>query len=42
MIALFLNDDYKSKYDVFLSYFDTLPFLLLIFDFVFIGGLELL
>jgi hypothetical protein len=42
MLALFLNDDYKGKYDVFFSYFDILPFLLLIFDFVFIAGLELL
>jgi hypothetical protein len=42
MLALFLNDDDKGKYDVFLSYFDILPFLLLIFDFVFIAGLELL
>jgi hypothetical protein len=42
MLALFLNDYYKGKYDVFFSYSDTLPFLLLIFDFVFIAGLELL
>jgi hypothetical protein len=42
MLALFLNDDYKGKYDVFLFNFDTLPFLLLVFNFVFIAGLELL
>jgi hypothetical protein len=36
MLALFLNDDDKGKYDVFLSYFDILAFLFLIFDFVFI------
>jgi len=42
MISLFLNDDYKSEYDVFLSYLNTIPFFLLIFDFVFIAGLELL
>jgi predicted AlkP superfamily phosphohydrolase/phosphomutase len=42
ILDLFLNDDYKGKYDVFLSYFDTLPFLLLIFNFVFISRLELL
>jgi hypothetical protein len=42
MLALFLNDYSKGKYDVFFSYSDTLPFLLLIFDFVFIVGLELL
>jgi hypothetical protein len=42
MLALFLNDDYKGKYDIFLSFFDILPFLLVIFDFVSIAGLELL
>jgi hypothetical protein len=42
MLSLFLNDYDKGKYDVFLSYFNILPFLLLIFDFVFIAGLELL
>jgi hypothetical protein len=40
MLDLFLNDDYKGKYDVFVSYFDALPFLLLMFDFVFVAGLE--
>jgi len=34
MLALFLNDDDKGKYDIFLSFFDILPFLLVIFDFV--------
>jgi len=42
VLALFLNDDYKGKCDVFVSYLDALPFLLLMFDFVFIVGLELL
>ena len=42
MLDLFLNDDNKGKYDIFLSFFDILPFLLVIFDFVFIAGLELL
>jgi hypothetical protein len=42
MLALFLNDDDKGKYDIFLSFFDILPFLLVIFDFVSIAGLELL
>ena len=42
MLALFLNDNDKGRYDVFLSYCDILPFFLLIFDFVFIAGLELL
>jgi hypothetical protein len=42
MLALFLNDDDKGKYDIFLSFFNILPFLLLIFDFVSIAGLELL
>jgi hypothetical protein len=42
MLALFLNDDDKGKYDIFLSFFDILPFLLVIFYFVFIAGLDLL
>ena len=42
MLALFLNDDDKCEYDIFLLFFDILPFLLVIFDFVSIAGLELL
>jgi hypothetical protein len=42
MLALFLNDDDNGKYDIFLLFFDILPFLLVIFDFVSIAGLELL
>ena len=42
MFALFLNDDDKGKYDIFLLFFDILPFLLVIFDLVSIAGLELL
>ena len=42
MLALFLNDDYEGKYDIFLSIFDILPLFLVIFDFVSIAGLELL
>jgi hypothetical protein len=42
MLALFLNDDDKGKYDIFLLFFDILPFLLVIFDLVSIAGLELL
>jgi hypothetical protein len=42
MLALFLNDDDKGEYDIFLSFFDILPFLLLICDFVSTVGLELL
>ena len=42
MLALFLNDDDKGKYDIFLLFFDILPFSLLIFDLVSIAGLELL
>jgi hypothetical protein len=42
MLTLFLNDDDKGKYDIFLLFFDILPFLLVIFDFVSIAGLELL
>jgi hypothetical protein len=42
MLALFLNDDDNGKYDIFLLFFDILPFLLVIFDLVSIAGLELL
>jgi len=42
MLALFLNNDDKGKYNIFLSFFDVLPSLLVIFDFVPIAGLELL
>jgi hypothetical protein len=42
MLALFLNDDDKGKHDIFLLFFVILPFLLVIFDFVSIVGLELL
>jgi hypothetical protein len=42
MLALFLNDDDKSKYDIFLLFFNIPPFLLVIFDLVSITGLELL
>jgi hypothetical protein len=42
MLALFLNDDDKGKYDIFLSFFDVLPSLLVIFYFVSIAGLALL
>jgi hypothetical protein len=42
MLTLFLNDDYEGKYDIFMSFFDILPFFLVIFDFVSIAGLELL
>ena len=42
MLTLFLKDDDKAKHDVLFLYFDILPFVLLIFDFVFIAGLELL
>jgi hypothetical protein len=42
MLALFLNDDDKGEYDIFLSFFDILPFLLVICDFVSTVGLELL
>jgi hypothetical protein len=41
MLSLFLNDGDKGKYDIFLLFFDILPFLLVIFDLVFITGLEL-
>jgi hypothetical protein len=42
MLALFLNDDDKGEYDIFLSFFDILPFLLVICDFSSTVGLELL
>ena len=42
MLTLFLNDDYEGKCDIFMSFFDILPFLLVMFDFVSIAGLELL
>jgi hypothetical protein len=42
MLSLFLNDDDKGKYDIFLLFFNILPFLLVIFDLVSIAGLELL
>jgi hypothetical protein len=42
MLVVFLNDDDKGKYHIFLLFFDILPFLLVIFDFVSIAGLELL
>jgi hypothetical protein len=42
MLTLFLDDDYEGKCDMFLSFFDILPFLLVMFDFVSIAGLELL
>jgi hypothetical protein len=34
ILALFLNDDDKGEYDIFLSFFNILPFLSVIFDFV--------
>ena len=42
MLSLFLNDDDNGKYDIFLLFFDILPFLLIIFYLVSISGLELL
>jgi hypothetical protein len=42
MLTLFLNDDDKGKYDIFLLFFDILPFLLLIFYLVSIVGLKML
>jgi hypothetical protein len=42
MLALFLNDDDNSKYDIFLLFSDILPFLLLIFYRVSIAGLKML
>jgi hypothetical protein len=42
MLTLFLDDDYEGKCDMFLSFADILPFLLVILDLVSIAGLELL
>jgi hypothetical protein len=42
MLTLFLDVDYEGKHDMFLSFVDILPFLLLTLDLVFIAGLELL
>jgi hypothetical protein len=42
MLTLFLDDDYEGKCDMFLSFVDILPFLLVMLDFVSIAGLELL
>jgi hypothetical protein len=42
MLTLFLNNDYEGKCAMFLSFFDILPFLLIMLDFVSIVGLELL
>jgi hypothetical protein len=42
MLTLFLDDDYEGKCDMFLSFFDILPFLLIMLDFVSIAGLEFL
>ena len=42
MLALFLNNDDNGKYDIFFLFFDILPFLLLIFYLVSIGGLKML
>jgi hypothetical protein len=42
MLTLFFNNDYEGKCDIFMSFFDILPFLLVMFDFVSIVGLELL
>jgi hypothetical protein len=42
MLTLFLNNDYEGKCDIFMSFFDILPFLLVMFDFVSIAVLELL
>jgi hypothetical protein len=42
MLALFLNDNDKGKYDIFLLFFDILPFLLVIFYLVSIEGLKML
>jgi hypothetical protein len=42
MLTLFLDVDYEGKRDMFLSFVDILPFLLLMLDLVFIAGLELL
>jgi hypothetical protein len=42
MLTLFLDDDYEGKCDMFLSFVDILPFLLVILDLVSIAELELL
>ena len=42
MLTLFLNDDDKGKYDIFLLFFNILPFLLVMFDSVSIAILNLL
>ena len=42
MVTLFLDVDYEGKRDMFLSFVDILPFLLVTLDLVFIAGLELL
>jgi hypothetical protein len=42
MVTLFLDDDYEGKCDMFLSFVDILPFLLVMIDLVSIAGLELL
>jgi hypothetical protein len=42
MLTLFLHDYYEGKCDMFLSFVDILPFLLLTLDLVFVAGLELL
>jgi hypothetical protein len=40
MLTLFLDDDYEGKCDIFLSFVDILPFLLVMLDLVSITGLE--
>jgi hypothetical protein len=42
MLTLFLDVDYEGKRDMFLSFVDIIPFLLVMLDLVFIAGLELL
>ena len=42
MLTLFLDVDYEGKCDMFLSFVGILPFFLIMLDFVFIAGLELL
>jgi hypothetical protein len=42
MLTLFLDDFYEGKCDMFLSFVDILPFVLIILDLVFIARLELL
>jgi hypothetical protein len=41
MLTLFLDVDYEGKHDMFLSFVDILPFLLVTLDLVSIAGLEL-